>query len=115
MPTINHTITPTATQKACVASWTTMLNGDTGSALDQSQYTDKSVQVSGTFGAGGNARLLGSNDGVNWCTLTDPQGAALDITVASIKFVAEATRYIKPQITAGTGDTNLTITILLKE
>lgn len=115
MTTINSTITPTKTSKACVAQWAGLANGVDGSALDQSQYTDKSVQVSGTFGAGGNLRLQGSNDNINWNTLTDPQGAALDITAASIKFVAEATRYIRPLITAGDGTTLLTVTILLKE
>lgn len=112
---INYAITNTGTSKACVATWPTMTNGVDGQPLDQSQYTDKSVQVSGTFGAAGNLRLQGSNDGVNWCTLTDPQGNALDITSASIKFVSEATRYIRPTVTAGDGATNLTITILLKE
>lgn len=115
MTTINSTIIPTKTSKACVAQWAGLVNGADGAVLDQSQYTDKSVQVSGTFGAGGNLRLLGSNDGVNWNTLTDPQGAALDITAASIKFVSEATHYIKPFVTAGDGTTSLTVTILLKE
>lgn len=115
MATVNYSITPTQTNKACVAKWAALLNGNDGQALDQAQYTDKSVQVSGTFGAGGNLRLQGSNDNINWNTLTDPQGAALDITAASIKFVAEATRYIRPLITAGDGNTNLTVTILLKE
>lgn len=115
MPTINYAVAATKTSKACVASWANIANGSDGAPLDQSQYTDKSVQVSGTFGAGGNLRLLGSNDGVNWNTLTDPQGNALDITAAAIKFVAEATRYIKPSVTAGDGTTALTVTILLKE
>lgn len=115
MTTINYAITNTTTSKACVATWPALVNGADGQRLDQSQYTDKSVQVSGVFGAGGNLRLLGSNDGTNWATLTDPQGNALDITAAAIKFVSEATRYIKPQVTNGDGTTLLTITILLKE
>ena len=115
MATVNYSITSTKTSKACVATWAAIANGNDGAALDQSQYTDKSVQVSGTFGSSGSVRLQGSNDGVNWNTLSDPQGVALDITTACVKFVAEATRYIKPLVTAGDGTTALTVTILLKE
>lgn len=115
MAIINYSTAPTKSSKACVVTWATVLNGDSGVMLDQSEYTDKSVQVFGTFGAGGNVRLQGSNDGTNWNTLTDGQGNALDITAAGIKFVTEATRYIRPLVTAGDGNTNVTVTILLKE
>lgn len=113
--TIAYVITPTKTSKACVATWANLANGIDGAPLDQSQYTDKSVQVTGNFGANGNLQLQGSNDGVNWNVLTDPQGAALNISAGAIKFVAEATRYIKPVVTSGDGTTALTVTILLKE
>jgi hypothetical protein len=115
MPTISYVTTPTKTSKACVATWVGLTNGADGAPLDQAQYADKSVQVSGAFGANGNLQLQGSNDGANWNVLTDPQGAALNISAASIKFVAEATRYIKPVVTSGDGTTNITVTILLKE
>lgn len=115
MSIITTVITPTQTSKACVATWAALRNADTGAALDQSQYTDKGVQVFGTFGTGGAVQLHGSNDGSNWAPLDDPQGNALTFTGAGIKFVAEATRYIRPVVTAGDGNTNLTVSILLKE
>jgi hypothetical protein len=115
MPILNFISTPTQTNKAFVVTWSTLLNGDSGTPLDQSQYTDKSVQVSGTFGSGGSIRLLGSNDGINWNVLTDPQGNNLVVTASAIKYVAEATRWIKPEVTAGDGTTNLKVSILLKE
>lgn len=115
MATRNCTITPTQTNKACIATWAAMANGDVGSPVDQSQYTDKGMQVFGTFGAGGAITMQGSNDGTNWATLADPQGNALVITTAGVKFIAEATRYIRPFITGGDGTTSLTVSILLKE
>lgn len=115
MATIKPTITPTQTNKACVAAWAALANGDYGAAVDQSQYTDKGIQVFGTFGAGGALQLQGSNDGTNWAPLSDPQGNVLTITAAGIKFVAEATRYIRPAVTGGDGTTSITTTILLKE
>jgi hypothetical protein len=115
MPTIKITINSTKTSKACIAQWAGLTSGADGDQLDQSQYTDKSVQVSGVFGVGGTLQLLGSNDGVNWNLLTDPQGNALNITGASIKFISEATHYIKPLVVGGDGTTLLIVTILLKE
>lgn len=115
MATIKPTITPTQTNKACVAAWPLMANTDVGAALDQSQYTDKGIQVFGTFGTNGNLQLQGSNDGVNWAPLSDPQGNVLNITAPAIRFVAEATRYIRPAVTAGDGTTSISTTILLKE
>lgn len=115
MPTIQHLITATKTFKACVASWTNLRNGYDGSPIEMAQYTDKSIQVTGVFGAGGNLRLVGSNDGINWFVLTDAKGTDIDITEPDIKFVSEATLYIKPLVTGGDATTDLTVTILLKE
>jgi len=75
---------------------------------------DRSVQVTGTFGAGGNLRIEGSNDGTNYSALTDPQGNALDFTATKIEGVLELTRYIRPRATAGDGTTSLTVTMILR-
>lgn len=97
-----------------VVAWTPMANSDTGSPVSNGSYADRSVQVSGTFGAGGNARIEGSLDGVTWATLTDPQGNALDITTAKIEAISENTLWIRPNITAGDGTTSLTVRIIFK-
>lgn len=115
MATIQHTTAPTQTSVAFVAAWAGLANGDTGSTLMGAQYTDKSVQVSGTFGTGGTLRFEGSNDGVNWAVLTDPQGNALDFTTAKIEMVSEATLYVRPRVAAGDGTTALTVSLLMKE
>lgn len=78
------------------------------------EYPDRSVQVSGTFGAGGTVVIEGSNDGVNWSTLTDQLGNALSITSADIAPIMEVTRYIRPRVSAGDGSTNIAVTILLR-
>lgn len=92
--------------------WSGLLNTDTGSLVDRVEYADRSVQVTGTFGVGGNCRIEGSNDGANWATLTDPQGNALDITAAKIEAISENPLYVRPNITAGDGTTNLAVTIV---
>lgn len=93
-------------------TWTGLLNTDTGSVVDRVEFADRSVQVIGTFGAGGSCRIEGSNDGTNWAALTDPQGNDLNITAAKIEAVTENALYVRPNITAGDGTTNLSVIIV---
>lgn len=93
--------------------WASMANGDVGNAWDTQDFQDMSVQVHGTFGAGGTLTWQGSNDvsPSNWYTLTDPQGNALTVTSAKIEQVQELTRWMRPNVTAGDGTTALTVTV----
>lgn len=95
-------------------TWANMANGDDGTPVQHIQWADRSLQVVGTFGAGGNLRWEGSNDGTNYATLTDPQGNALDITTAKIEQISEITAKARPRVTAGDGTTSLTVTLLLR-
>lgn len=98
-----------------VVQWTGLLNADDGDPVALPQFSDRSIQVTGTFGVGGSLRIEGTIDGTNYTTLTDPQGNALDVTAAKIEAVSEAVRLIRPRVTAGDGTTSLVCTILLKE
>ena len=99
-----------------LVQWTglTKATDDAGSPVELPNYSDRSVQVTGTFGTGGSVRIEGSLDGTNYATLTDPQGNALDVTAAKIEAISEAVRYIRPRVTAGDGTTTLVVTILFK-
>lgn len=113
------TITPTLTyvsddRSVARFTWGPMANGDVGSPVSFVEWADRSVQVTGTFGAGGNMRWQGSNDAVNFSVLTDPQGNALDLTAAKIKAVTELTTKAQPSITAGDGTTALTVTLIAR-
>jgi hypothetical protein len=115
MSTIAPTKTPTGNTRSFVVGWAALANGDAGEAIPFSQYTDKSVQVIGAFGAGGVLRFEGSNNGTDWAPLTDPQGNPLDFSSAKIEMVSEATAWVRPRVTAGDGTTSLTVLVLLKE
>lgn len=108
------TTSPTQTTVAFIASWASLAAGETGDRLMGAQYTDKSVQVVGTFG-GASVYFEGSNDGTNWATLTDPQGNDLIFTTAKIELVSEATWYVRPRVSGGDGTTNLAVHVLMKE
>lgn len=114
MATRNHIRNSTNTSVGFVAQWSGLLQADQGDALPFSQYTDKSVQVAGTFG-GASLRVEGSNDGTNWAVLTDPQGNDLLLTTAKIEMVTEATLQIRPFVVGGDGSTTLTVSLLCKE
>jgi hypothetical protein len=98
------------------ATWAAMTfsGADVGAAFPYSAWVDQSVQVTGTFGAGGNVRWEGSNDGTNYIALTDPQGNALDFTTAKIEAVTEIVALVRPRITAGDGTTSLTVTLVAR-
>ena len=105
------TISPDGDGSVVILSWPAVPNGNDGTFAEYSEYVDKSVQVTGTFGVSGSVSLEGSNDGVNWFTLTRPGATALSFTAAGLAAVVEATKYIKPLVTAGDGTTSLTVTV----
>lgn len=99
-------------------TWTGLLNGDDGDPVSENyaKYADRSVQALGTFGAGGNLRVEGSNDGATtYATLNDPSSTALDITAAKVKQVLELTGIIRPHVTAGDGTTSLTCVMFMRK
>ncbi|PWT71729.1 MAG: hypothetical protein C5B59_17270 [Bacteroidetes bacterium] len=92
--------------------WTNMPNGNTGDPQSAPTFNDKSVHVTGTFGAGGSITIEGSNDGVNWLALHDPTNAAITLTAAGMREILENPLWIRPNVTAGDGTTSLTITLI---
>ncbi len=116
MATITGVLTEvkTAPDVSWRATWPLLTTtNDVGSAIEYPAHSDRSVQVDGTFGAGGTVVIQGSNDGTNWYTLNDPQGNALSFTSSKIEAVMEITQYIRPKVTAGDGTTSLTVTMLM--
>lgn len=114
MATISVDTLPSGNDRCTVATWANMAQNDVGMPMGNSQYTDRSFQVAGTFG-GATVAVEGTNDDTNWSTLTDLQGNPLLFTTAKIELVTEATLRIRPKVTGGDGTTNLTVSALLKE
>ncbi len=97
-----------ATGATGIVYWPNMANGDTGQPFELFKYTDRTVQVFGTFGAAGTATMKGSLNGSDYATLADPNGNDLAITTAKIETVLEASRYFRPEV-SGDGTTDLTV------
>ena len=93
--------------------YATIAETDTDPApIELTEFADRSVQVDGTFN-GGTLTVEGSNDGLVYLPLSDPQGNALAFTSAKIEQVQEMTRFIRPRVTAGTG-VSLNVTFLVR-
>ena len=115
MATRNATVTDISpTGKSKLVTWTGLLNTDDGAPADWVDSSDRCLQVTGTFGAGGSVTIQGSNDGTNWAPLADPQGNALVFTSQRIEQALELPRYVRPLVTAGDGTTSLTVTLCMK-
>lgn len=94
--------------------WAALANGDSGTPVDLTQFSDRSVQIAGTLGAGGTIKIEGSNDGVTYYTLNDAFGNALSLTALSLKSVAEITTWIRPRASAGDGTTAIVVTLITR-
>lgn len=98
---------------ALVVTWPTVPVGNTGSPVENPAHSDRSVQVTGTFG-GSTVTIEGSNDGSNWSTLTDTAAGALTFTSAGLRQILQVTRYIRPSVAAGSGTPTITLLIVSK-
>lgn len=95
------------------ATWSLTSGDGTGSWLDASQFTDKSLHVycAGTVPAW---VLEGSNDKTNAVTLNDALGVAIGYSAQpKLVQVLENAQFIRPRITGGAdGTTALTAIVL---
>lgn len=107
--------TPTSSNgRYKVVAWLAVPAGGEGAPIDLAQLADRSVQVSGVFD-NASCVIKGSINGVDYITLTDPQGNALAFNSGSIEAVSELVVFIKPVVVGGGELTALDISLLLKE
>lgn len=96
-------------------SWTLVTSGDTGAPIPFAQWADRSVQMSGTWGAGGGTITWeGSNDGITYFALTDPQTVAIAKTADALEQVIEATLWARPRVSVA-NVTSVVVTLLARK
>lgn len=97
-------------------TWDSMAGGDSGEPVSIPGASDKTVQISGTFGTSTvsiQGSLYAADSGV-YANLTDPQGNALTaIAAAALESITENTTWIKPVVAAGSG-TPITVVLLAR-
>lgn len=116
MATINPVVSRIGNHTVEFFYETLTTTNDVGAAIPErfSDYADRTVQVAGTPGAGGNLRIEGSNDGSNYAALSDPQGNALNVAAAKIEAITEVPLLTRPRVTAGDGTTDLDVAIICR-
>jgi len=95
-------------------TWSPMANGDVGLGAQYSGAGDRTIQIQGTFGAGGTVTAEGSLDGANWFQLHDPTGTAISFTAAGLKAILEHVAFVRPHVTAGDGTTAITAILAVR-
>lgn len=95
-------------------TWEGLGQGDEGEAVTYGVFTDRSVQVFGTFGAGGSVTMQGSNDNANFVALTDPRGNALSISSPRLEQIEDLSYSFKPVVNGGDGTTALTVVLFAR-
>lgn len=98
-----------------VVKWTPVTEADTCAPVSFPEYSDKSIQVYGTFGSASIA-LNGSNDTVDnasptFAALRDPSSTTIAITSAGIKAVLENTVQVQP-VSSGGSSSSVTIIVM---
>lgn len=88
---------------------------DATSLINLSNYSDKTIHVYGTFGAGGSLTIQGSNnpdeDGSTVATLHKTDLSNLTFTSAGCFTLLENPQWLRAKVTAGDGTTALTVAI----
>lgn|SRR5262245_7808993 len=108
-------ITTTPVPGSYVATWTGLLNTETGVSADMPvDAATRSIQISGTFGVGGNVVIEGSNDGTNFFTLNNALGTALGtITAAALHSLDQNCLFVRPRISGGDGTTLINVILVV--
>lgn len=114
VPTFTKLRGPAGGIDAIVVTWAGFASsGDVGQAIQRPDVLDRSFQATGNNFGSGTIVCEGSNDGVNWFTLTNVAGGSISFTSAGLMQVVEATAFIRPHLTAGSS-ANVTATMLLR-
>lgn len=93
-----------------VTTWAGLGQDDDGEPVRLAVYSDRSVQIAGTFG-GASVTIGGSNDGVTYHALSDTQGSTLSLGAATLRQIVELPVWIKPRVFGGDGTTQLTVVL----
>ncbi len=88
--------------------WVGLSDGDVADHIELPFRPDKSMQVSGNFGTGGDIRVEGSldPDAAVWGQLKDPQGNAITFLTGNDKdmeTILQNAFWFRPTVAAGTG------------
>ena len=100
--TLDHTIS--LDDSVIVVTWSNLAaSGDIGDTQSLPAWADKTFIVAGTFTGTPTVVIEGSNNGIDWVTLSNRQGTAMSFTALGMNTSQDKPVYVRPRLTAGTG------------
>lgn len=111
MADINPTVTPKS--GLTVVSWKTLTSSNANGASYQPirmRFVAAAVQVTGTFDSA-TVVMQGSNDGTNWETLLDTNGASISFTSAGFAELSTSFLYVRPSTSGGSGSQDIDVIV----
>ncbi len=113
VPTINANHPP-GDGSVITYSWTMVTSGDTGAPMPFAQWSDRSVQLNGTWGgSGGTITLEVSNDGTNYETANDAQTNPISKTANAFEQIVEGSLWIRPRVSVA-DVTSVVVTLMAR-
>ena len=105
--------------------WKNLANGDHCAPITIPDFSDKTAHVFGTFGSGGSITVYGSNNEADllveptngastWVALKDNLDNNITKTAIGGDIIIENYLFMSAEVTAGDGDTDLTLIISAK-
>lgn len=101
------------TGEQLLITWDALAKDETGDAVSDAAFADRTVQVSGVFG-GATVVLEGSNDGIKYFTLHDPFSNLISFTGDGLKGVTELPHFVRPRVTGGDVTTSVAVTLFAR-
>src|SRR3990167_10220983 len=92
------------TGDSVIFTWSGMANGDTGEPVSFSDYTDRTISITGTFD--GAVTLQGSNDKSTWVSQKDSAGTVISDTSNDGNLIGTNYDWTRPSVAAGTTANN---------
>ena len=86
------------------------LGNESGVAFQNNSRPDRTLQINGTFDSA-TVVFEGSNDNVNFLTLTDIDAAVISYTVAPTKMllIRECPAWVRPTVSGGGGSVSINV------
>ena len=97
-------------------AWTLTQASPAGEPVKAHDYGDRTVQIGGDAAVfdGATVSLQGSNDGVSWFALTDPQGNAISAAASRLETVMETPFYTRAFSSGGGASQNVPVLLFCR-
>jgi len=95
-------------------TWDLTTADHTGSPVKWATWADRSIMFTSAAWGASTAAIEGSNDGITYVGLADPQGTAISKTTNAVEAVLELTHYMQPRLTTVGSGAAVRVTLICR-